>query len=143
MINGVVYDHESIKVMLPTGMVMSLEDVSYSVKKDVDVQTDKTGTPRGVVHKAFEGDFKATMSLAEFELLNKSMAATGILGAPPIPVVITYGAVGQAPIVDTITVKITEVPRKSSKDSEVMMEITGKQVTIPILNGQPAYIPIP
>lgn len=143
MINGVVYDHESIKVMLPTGMVMSIESVNYSIKKDVEVKTDKTGTPRGYVRQAFEGDFQATMSLAEFELLNKANAATGILGAPPMPVVITYGAVGQVPIVDTLTVKITEVPRKSEKDSEVVMEITGKQVTIPILNGQLAFIPIP
>ena len=142
MINGIVYDHESIKVMLPTGMVSSIEEVSYGVKKDVDVSTDKSGRPRGTVHKAFEGDFKATMSLAEFELLNKANAATGILGAPPMPVVVTYGSIGQPPVVDTLTVKITEVPRKSSKDSEVMMEVTGKQTTIPILGGVPAYVPI-
>ena len=37
MINGLVYDFESIKVMLPTGMVVMLESISYKDKKEDEV----------------------------------------------------------------------------------------------------------
>jgi len=141
MVNGIVYDFESIKVMLPTGQIGTCENVKYGVKKDIDVKTDKYGLPRGEVRKDFEGDFEMDMSLFDFEKLNKSASATGILGMFPFPVVIAYGD-GAAPrITDSITVKITETPREMKKGEEVMMKITGKQTSIPLLNGVPAYIP--
>lgn len=141
MINGIVYDYESIKVMLPTGHITTAEDVKYNWKRDVDVLNDKNGSPRGVVRKGGEGDFEMDMSLDQFETLNKSAAATGILGMAPFPVIITIGD-GESPrITDKIEVKITEAPREWKKDSELRMSLKGKITAVPVFNGVPAYVP--
>lgn len=139
MINGKTYDFESIKIMLPTGQVSTAESIKYDIKKDVDVVTDKNGIPRGTVRKAFEGGFEMDMSIADFEILNDSAKATGILGMDPFPVVVTYGEGDTDVITDRLEVKITETPRDNSKDEEVRMTVTGKQTKIPELNGIPAY----
>nr|WP_321294597.1 hypothetical protein [uncultured Sphaerochaeta sp.] len=141
MINGVVYDFESIKVQLPTGMVSTVEDIKYGVKKDVDVVTDKNGIPRGTVRKAYEGDFEMTLALSEYERLAQS-APRGILALDPFPIVVSMGD-GASPVVtDTIIVKITEVPREFKKDDEIKMSVKGKQTAVAKLNGKLAYQPL-
>lgn len=140
MINGVVYDFESIKIMLPTGQIGTCEDVKYGVKKDIDVVTDKNGVPRGYVRKGFDADFEMDMSVDQFERLNKTAAATGILGMPPFPVVITMGDRLNPKIIDTLVIKITETPREMKKDSEIRMKIKAKVTEIPLLGGVPVYI---
>lgn len=141
MINGVVYDFESIKIMLPTGMIGTCDDIKYGCKKDVDIVTDKNGVPRGIVRKGFDADFEMDMSLDQFERLNKSAAATGILGMPPIPVTIAMGDGVSPRIIDKVEVKITETPREWKKDAELKMKIKGKITGIPVFNGVPVYIP--
>ena len=142
MVNGVIYDFESIKVALPSGLITTVKDVNYSSKKDVEVVTDSKGMPRGVVRKKFEGDFSMTLSLAEYEEFSKAQASQGgVLGAPPFPVVVSYGAYGQPPVTDNLMVKITEIPREAKEDEEVVMKISGKQTAIPKLGGRPAYVP--
>jgi len=141
MINGVVYDFESTKIMLPTGMIGTCEDIKYGCKKDVDIVTDKNGVPRGIVRKGFEADFEMDMSLDQFERLNKSAMATGILGMPPLPITIAMGDGASPRIVDQIVVKITETPREFKKESELKMKIKGKITAIPLFNGVPVYIP--
>lgn len=140
MINGVVYDFESVKIMLPTGLYGTCEEIKYGAKKDVDVVTDKNGIPRGYVRKGFEAEFEMDMSIDQFERLNKS-AVTGILGMPPIPITITMGDGNNLPIIDEIVVKITEAPRELKKDSEIRMKLKGKITEIPIFNGLPVYLP--
>jgi len=144
MINGVTYDFESIKITLPTGMITTCEEVKYSCKKDVDIVTDKNGMPRGFVRKALESDFEMDMSLDQFETLNKSSAATarGILGMPPIPVVVTMGDGDNPIIIDSLMVKITEIPRELKKESEITMKLKGKVTEIPLYNSLPVYIPV-
>ncbi len=140
MINGIVYDYESVRITLPTGMVTTAEEVKYGVKKEVEVVNDSQGLPRGIIRKGFDADFEMDMSLAQFEVLNKSASATGILGMPPIPVVITLGDGENPRITDSLLVKITEAPREWKKDSELRMSLKGKVTAVPLLNGVPAYI---
>lgn len=141
MINGAVYDFESVKVALPSGLTATVKDINYSAKKDIDVVTDSKGMPRGYVRKKFEGDFSMTMSLAEYEKFAASQAPGGVLGSPPFPVVVSYGAFGQPPVTDNLMVKITEVPREAKEDEEVVMKISGKQTDIPKFSNRPVYVP--
>lgn len=140
MVNGIVYDFESVKIMLPTGQYGTCEDIKYGAKKDIDVVTDKNGIPRGYIRKGFDSDFEMDMSLDQFEKLNKSAEATGILGMEPIPVTVTMGDGSSPKIVDKLVVKITETPREMKKDSEIRMKIKAKVTEIPLFNGIPVYI---
>lgn len=142
MINGIVYDFESVKVNMPNGSVRTITDITYSQKKDVDVVTDSRGVPVGMVRKAYEGDASLTMSLGEYEAFAASAGPGGVLGMDPFPIIISFANAGTAPIVDTIVVKLTEVPREAKKDSEVVMKLTGKQMQVAKLNGRPVYTPL-
>ena len=141
MVNGIVYDFESIKAQLPTGMVSTVEDIKYSIKKDVEVVTDKNGLPRGVVRKEYEGDFEMTLSLGEYERLAQN-ARRGILALDPFPVVVSIGDGANPVITDTVVVKITEVPREMKKGEEIKMVVKGKQTAVAKMNGRLAYQPL-
>lgn len=141
MINGIEYDFQSTKIMLPTGLYGTCEEIKYDVKKDIDILTDSQGNPRGFIRKGLDCSFEMDMSIDQFEKLNKSCAATGILGAPPFPITVTMGDGAKPKIIDEITVKITETPREMKKDSEIRMKIKGKITEIPIFGGLPVVIP--
>ena len=138
MINNTIYDFESITCQTPQGAVSTIEEISYDVEKDVDVKTDAQGKPRGFVRKAFSGDCKVTLSLAEYESL-VSNESRGIFGADPMPIIISYAPIDGDVITDKIIVKFTKAVRKVKKDDEVMMELTGKQTEIPSFNGNKVY----
>ena len=141
MVNGIPYDHESIRMRVPAGLVVTLMDIDYEVKKEVKVVTTSRGEPRGETRGPYEGTFKANVSLFEFELLNASVEETGILGAPKMPVTVIFGADGEEPVTDTLEVKIESTKRTSkSGTDEIMMEIVGKQTKIALLNDIPAYV---
>ncbi len=142
MINNTVYDYESVKLTLPSGIITTGTDISYSQKKDIDVVNDMRGVPRGYVRKAFEGDFSLTMSLSEYEKLSASAGVRGILGMDPIPVVVNYATMGMPVITDMLVVKITEIPREIKEGNEILMSIKGKQTAIPKLGGKAVYAPI-
>ena len=48
MINGVIYDFESIKLILPSGLSLTFEKISYKDKKDDEVITGSNGIPIGI-----------------------------------------------------------------------------------------------
>jgi hypothetical protein len=48
MVNGLVYDFESIKLMLPTGLTLGAESVEYGDEKGDEVISGSNGLPLGV-----------------------------------------------------------------------------------------------
>lgn len=142
MINGIVYDFEDIVLATPAGWSATLSSISYPVSRDIDVVTGVNGMPIGWVRKKFEGTVECEIGLAEYEILSTLFPVGGILGADPMPITITYGAVGKVPVIDVLPgVKITEVSRKADKESEVRMQLKGKMTAIPVLGGKPVIIP--
>ena len=140
-INGASYDHESLIMEMPgVGQVLTLVEVSYTPKRDVDVKNDKNGVPHRIVRKGFEGDFSCTMARAEFNSLLEGTADTGVLGAEPMAITLTYGDDGEEPVEDELEVKITDTELGSKEDDEAMVKITGKQTSIPKLSGHEAYV---
>lgn len=139
MINGVVYDFETIKMQLPSGIVNSLDEISYSATKDVDVLTDTKGNPRGVVRKAYEGDFSCTMSLYEYGILERAAGARGILSMDSMPVIVSFAQTGASVVTHQLMVKITKITPGIQKDDEVKVQLEGKQTAIMKTNGKPVY----
>ena len=140
-VNGVSYDHESLVMEVPgVGQALTLTEVSYTPKKGAEVKTDSTGVPNRIVRKKFEGDFSATVARSEFNALLESTSETGVLGADPLAITLTYGDDGEEPVEDELEVKITEVELGSKEDDEAMAKLTGVQTKIPKLSGHDAYV---
>lgn len=140
-VNGVSYDHESLEMEMPgVGTVLTLSEVNYSPTKEVEVKNDKNGVPHRVVRKGFKSDFDCTLARTEFNAFADSVSDTGVLGAEPLPITLTYGFDGDEPTEDEIEVKIEKVELGSKDDDEATVKLSGKLTQIPKLAGHDAYV---
>ena len=143
MINGLIYDFESIKLMLPTGLILGCESVEYSDEKNDEVICGTNNLPLGIGRGEWKGTCKLELQRFEYDKLNIFAAVSGgFYNMPPIPVVASYGNLGQAPVTDVLLVHFTKRDFKGSKgDTSLNVTIEGAQ-TIPMnSDGVMAFVP--
>ncbi|MDR0761111.1 MAG: hypothetical protein LBF74_13550 [Treponema sp.] len=143
MINGIIYDFESIKVMLPTGLTLTTEKISYKDKKDDEVITGSNGLPIGIGRGEYSGECELELGRYEYDQLDVFAASSGgFYNMPPIPIVVSYGHTGQVPATDRLEVHFTERDFSGAKgDKNLKIPLKGV-LTAPIkTNGRPAYVP--
>jgi hypothetical protein len=143
MINGLIYDFESIKLMLPTGLTLGCESVDYGDEKNDEVITGTNNLPLGIGRGEYKGNCKLELQRLEYDKLNLFSASSGgFYNMPPIPVIASFGNVGQPPVTDTMLVHFTKRDFKGSKgDTNLVVSLEGA-VTAPIVSdGVPAYVP--
>lgn len=142
MVNGVPYPFERIRITLPAGLVVTIKSISYDGKRPAKLSTAVNSKPRGRTKGKWGGTWKGTVTLFEFDMLNQSLSETGILGSPPMPCTVQYGAEGADPIKDELEIDIDMFSQDAKvEDDELVREISGIQTQIPILNGVPAFVP--
>ncbi len=99
MINGLTYDFESIKIMLPTGLTLGVENIDYSDEKGDEVATGTNGLPLGIGRGEYKGTCKLELHRFEYDKLNLYAAPFGgFYNMPPIPVIVSFGNAGQPPV---------------------------------------------
>lgn len=143
MVNGLIYDFESIKLMLPTGLILGCESVEYSDEKADEVITGTNNLPLGVGRGEWKGTCKLELQRFEYDKLNVFSAASGgFYNMPPIPVVASYGNLGQPPVTDTLLVHFTKRDFKGSKgDTSLNVTIEGPQTMPMNSDGIIAFVP--
>ena len=143
MVNGLIYDFESIKLMLPTGLILGCESVEYSDEKNDEVICGTNNVPLGVGRGAWKGTCKLELPRFEYDKLNVFSAASGgFYNMPPIPVVASYGNLGQPPVTDTLLVHFTKRDFKGSKgDTSLNVTIEGPQTMPMNSDGITAFVP--
>ncbi|MGL4986039.1 MAG: hypothetical protein ACRC5H_02745 [Treponemataceae bacterium] len=140
MINGIVYDFQSIKLMLPSGPVILCEDISYKDKIDSEVVTGMNGLPVGVGMGEYSGTCDVVFSRSDYERATL-IASFYNLGA--IPIVIFYGHLGQIPIIDTLMVHFNDRDFSAKKgDKNLNVSLKGVLTKVLITNGKPAYVSV-
>ena len=143
MVNGLIYDFESIKLMLPTGLILGCESVEYSDEKNDEVICGTNNLPLGVGRGEWKGTCKLELQRFEYDKLNLFGAASGgFYNMPPIPVVASYGNLGQPPVTDTLLVHFTKRDFKGSKgDTSLNVTIEGPQTAPMNSDGITAFVP--
>ena len=143
MVNGLIYDFESIKLMLPTGLTLGCESVEYSDEKNDEVICGTNNLPLGVGRGKWKGTCKLELQRFEYDKLNVFSAASGgFYNMPPIPVVASYGNLGQPPVTDTLLVHFTKRDFKGSKgDTSLNVTIEGPQTMPMNSDGITAFVP--
>ena len=143
MVNGLIYDFESIKLMLPTGLILGCESVEYSDEKNDEVICGTNNLPLGVGRGEWKGTCKLELQRFEYDKLNVFSAASGgFYNMPPIPVVASYGNLGQPPVTDTLLVHFTKRDFKGSKgDTSLNVTIEGQQTMPMNSDGITAFVP--
>ncbi|MHB9294179.1 hypothetical protein Holit_03306 [Hollandina sp. SP2] len=143
MINGLVYDFESIKLMLPTGLTLGAESVEYGDEKGDEVISGSNSLPLGIGRGAYKGTCKLELQRLEYDKLNLYAATSGgFYNMPPLPVIASYGNAGQAPVTDTLLVHFTKRSFKGSKgDTNLTVSIEGELAAPMLVNGVPSFVP--
>lgn len=143
MVNGLIYDFESIKLMLPTGLILGCESVEYSDEKNDEVICGTNNLPLGVGRGEWKGSCKLELQRFEYDKLNIFAAASGgFYNMNPIPVVASYGNDGQPPVTDTLLVHFTKRDFKGSKgDTSLNVTIEGPQTMPMNSDGIIAFAP--
>jgi hypothetical protein len=143
MINGVIYDFESIKLILPSGLSLTFEKIAYKDKKDDEVITGANGIPIGIGRGEYSGECEVEIGRAEYERMNIFAAANGgFYNMPPVPIIVSYGHNGQPPNTDVLQVKFNERDFSAAKgDKNLKIPLKGALSAPLISNGVPAYVP--
>ena len=143
MVDGLIYDFDSIKLMLPTGLILGCESVEYSDEKNDEVICGTNNLPLGVGRGEWKGTCKLELQRFEYDKLNVFSAASGgFYNMPPIPVVASYGNLGQPPVTDTLLVHFTKRDFKGSKgDTSLNVTIEGPQTMPMNSDGITAFVP--
>jgi hypothetical protein len=143
MINGLVYDFESIKLMLPSGLTLGCESIDYGDEKGDEVVSGSNGIPLGIGRGEYKGTCKLELQRFEYDKLNLfSVASGGFYNMPPIPVIASYGNLGQAPVTDSMLVHFTKRSFKGSKgDTNLVVSIEGALTAPMNSDGVPAVVP--
>ena len=143
MINGVIYDFESIKLMLPSGLSLTFEKISYKDKKADEVITGSNGVPIGIGRGEYTGECEVELGRTEYEQLNTYASSNGgFYNMPPVPIIVIYGHNGQPPITDSLQVKFNERDFSNAKgDKNLKVPLKGALTAPLISNGVPAYVP--
>ena len=143
MINGVIYDFESIKMILPSGLSITFEKIAYKDKKDDEVVTGSNGLPIGIGRGEYSGECEVEIGRAEYDQLDAYAAAYGgFYNMPPVPIIVSYGHTGQPIVTDTLQTHFTERDFSAAKgDKNLKIPLKGA-LTAPLMtNGRPAYVP--
>lgn len=143
MINGLTYDFESIKLMLPTGLVLGCENIDYGDEKGDEVITGSNNLPIGVGRGEYKGTCKIELQRFEYDkLVLFSATSGGFFNMPPIPVIASYGNAGQPPVTDSMIVHFTKRNFKGAKgDTNLVVSIEGALTAPLVSDGVPASVP--
>ena len=143
MINGTIYDFESIKLQLPTGLIINLDKINYKDKKDDEGITGVDGLPIGIGRGEYSGTCDAEIGRDEYDKLDEYAGPYGgFYNMPPIPIVVSYGHEGQRKTTDKLEVHFTERDFGASKsDKNLKVPLKGFLTKALETNGRKAYTP--
>lgn len=147
MINGQLYDWESVEIVLPSGVTIGVTSIEYDDERPIEERYGKGSIPRGYGRKNYKASAKLEMDLDEAERLGAAMAnlgAGGIYDMPPFPIVIAY-ANDEMPVV-TDVLPLCKIVKTSSGakqgDENVGQRKYDLKILAPIVWGQiPAIVP--
>ncbi|MDR1397642.1 MAG: hypothetical protein LBJ14_07920 [Desulfarculales bacterium] len=141
MINGKKYDWEDVSIMLPSGLAVGVQEISYSDEKGIETLYGRGSTPRGYTRKNYSASGSLVLDRDEFERFKLAMGGSPYT-ARPVPIVVNYADYDLPPIADILpNCKFTKVETSAKQDDagtgQMKLEFT---ILEPIKwGGMPAY----
>lgn len=105
MINGRVYDWESITVGLPTGTLIGIQSIEYKDSKEKEMVYGKGAAPVGRGEGNYKAEGKLTVSRDEYQNILDYCKQVGkaFFRLPPFPITVGYANDEEATRTDVIT----------------------------------------
>jgi hypothetical protein len=101
MINGQLYDWESIEIQLPSGLAIGCTNIDYDDERPIEERYGKGSTPRGYGRKNYKASAKMEMDLDEAERLRDALGGS-VYDSFPFPIVVSYGGDGMPTVTDIL-----------------------------------------
>lgn len=101
MINGQLYDWESIEIQLPGGIVVGVTSIDYDDERPIEERYGKGSTPRGYGRKNYKASAKMELDLDEAERLQYALGGS-VYDTQPFPIIISYGDLGMPIVIDAL-----------------------------------------
>ncbi|NSW85208.1 MAG: hypothetical protein HPY84_02700 [Syntrophobacteraceae bacterium] len=141
MINGNQYDWESVEIVMPHGIVIGVQEVSYSDERPIEARYGRGSIPRGYGRKNYEASGSLTLDKDEADRLQKALGGS-FYTKSTFTVVVSYANHDQATITDVL--KDCHITKRdnSAKQGEENSGQTKLDIVIlsPIeWNGKAAY----
>ncbi|GAB6170784.1 hypothetical protein JCM15765_02620 [Paradesulfitobacterium aromaticivorans] len=104
MINGRVYDWESITIALPYGVVIGIESIEYKDSKEKEFVYGKGAMPVGRGEGNYKAEGKLTVLREEYQNLLDYCKQIGksFYKIPPFPVTVSYANDGEPVKTDVV-----------------------------------------
>jgi hypothetical protein len=142
MINGNLYDWESIEIQMPNGVAIGITNIDYDDERPIEERYGKGSIPRGYGRKNYKASAKMELDLDEAQRLLASLGGS-YYDSTPFPIVVSYAADGQPTITDVLPAcKITKTSSGGKQgDDNVGQRKFDLRVLAPIeWGGEPALI---
>ncbi|BCS55197.1 hypothetical protein [Geobacter sp. SVR] len=101
MINGNLYDWESIEVQLPGGIAIGISSIDYDDERPIEERYGKGSTPRGYGRKNYKASAKMSLDLDEAQRLQDKLGGS-VYDSQPFDIVVSYATEGQPTITDVL-----------------------------------------
>ena len=100
-INGNLYDWESIDIMLPSGIAVGIEEISYNDERGIEARYGKGSKPRGFGRKNYKAGGSMTLDRDEAVRL-RVMLGGSVYNAKPFPIIVSFSNEDQPQTVDVL-----------------------------------------
>jgi hypothetical protein len=141
MINGHLYDWESIEIVAPNGLLVGATEITYNDERPVEARYGKGSIPRGWGNKNYKAGGSLTLDKDEYERFRLALGG-GHYTKTPFFVTVSY-ANDQQPIITDIlrdclvTKADTSLKQEDDNTGQVKLDF---EILSPIeWNGMPAY----
>lgn len=127
-INGKKYSWEDITITLPHGVVIGIQDIEYSDKKETNAEYGKGSIPLGYSEGNYEAEVKFTLLLDEAKKLNDAFKIyPAFYRHKPFPIVVSYANEDDRTLTDILpSVKLTEKKQSAKQgDKGLAQEFSG------------------
>lgn len=143
MINGNLFDWESVEIMLPSGLAISVTNIDYDDERPIEERYGRGSLPRGYGRKNYKASAKMELDIDEAERLQLSLGGS-VYDSPPFPITICYATEGVPIITDVLPLcKIVKTSSGAKQgDDNVGVRKYDLKLLAPIAwGGIPALLP--
>jgi hypothetical protein len=118
MINGNLYDWESIEILLPSGVAIGVSNIDYDDERPVEERYGKGSLPRGYGRKNYKASGKIELDLDEADRLTVALDGS-VYDSAPFAITVSYAPDGQPTITDTLPLcKITKTSTSAKQGDD-------------------------
>ena len=143
-INGNLYDWESVEIMLPSGLAISVTNIDYDDERPVKERYGRGSVAHGYGRGNYKASAKIELDLDEAMRLQTSLGGS-VYDSPPFPIIVCYAPDALPVVTDVLPLcKIVKTASGAKQgDDNVGQRKYDLVVLAPIVwGGNAALLPI-